>query len=163
MTKRIESKIELAERMKINRGTLYAWIRKGIIPPDGPWDLEECLERLEAYRDEQAEQNPDDLRREKLRLECEKLRVVIAREREALDQQKIDTEERRGRLVDRQQEAKRYIEAMRHVRMTVENYATHETAKNPERAEIIDGIVGRMFTAIIESVDRTSNPTGAKP
>jgi DNA-binding transcriptional MerR regulator len=158
MEVKIETKSELAERMKINRGTLYSWIRKGIIPPDGPWSLEECLERLEAYKDEQAEQNPDDLRHEKLRLECEKLRVVIAREREALDQQKIDTEERRGRLVDAVQMQADYEREMRNIRMTVENWCTHETAKNPAHAEIIDGIVKSLFTAIIESVERTENP-----
>jgi len=71
------------------------------------------------------------LRDEKLKRECERLDIMIAREM--------------GELVDRKQEESRFRSEWVKVRKAIEDWRGHETAKDPELAERIEALADRLL------------------
>ena len=87
-------------------------------------------------------------RDEKTRLECERLRVVIEREREILAQSCIETKRLNHELHDVAACDAEWIRAGALLRGTVESWRNHETAKAPKHKAYIDGLASRMLAAI---------------
>ena len=87
-------------------------------------------------------------REEKTRLECERLRVVIERERELLTQACIETKRLESKLHDVADCNAEWIQAGVLLRGTVESWRNHETAKHPDQKKPIDGLASRMLAAI---------------
>lgn len=71
------------------------------------------------------------LRDEKLKRECERLDIIIAKEM--------------GELVDRKQEEARFRAEWMKVRKAIEDWRGHETAKDPEMADRINKLADRLM------------------
>ncbi len=77
---------------------------------------------------------------EKVRLECVRLRVAIDREREKLEQEKIETQRVSGLLHSVAECEKNWDRAGATLRATVDSWGAHQTAKHPEHRELIDDL-----------------------
>lgn len=140
-----QTKTELAHRLGISRTTLYAYMRRGLLSEDGPWNIEDCLEQLDAVQDEAD----DDLRGEKLRLECERLRVVIKRESENLKQAQFETGKLQETLVDRKELEGEFRQCLAEIRRACDNWMHHQTAKHPQHVELAESLRATLFDQII--------------
>lgn len=66
MTESIRTKTNLAAALGVNRGTVYAWLKSGTLPPGPPWNLEECRAAVEKHETEKESRALDATLRQAL-------------------------------------------------------------------------------------------------
>ena len=150
---------EMGRAYDKNPKTIALWVGKPTFPKQnartGFWSRGKVANWVEKHQealDLRAKHTGD--KGVKTRLECERLRVVIDREREALKQAKLDTERTEGRLVERAAVLADDHRRHQSVRGALESFRQHETAKHPEHREMVNGLCDRMLEAIRDAISK---------
>ena len=116
-----------------------AWHRASVIR----W-VENHVKRLEANKPSDA------LKAKKLRLDCERLKVVIAREKERLTQAKIETLRQKGEVVARRSVVESSRAVCRVLRDNIESFRKHHIAKYPKHKTLIDALCDNLRKGVYE-------------
>ena len=62
----IETNTALAAALGVNRGTVYTWLKSGILPDGPPWDLNECRAAVDEHETEKDARATDATLRQAL-------------------------------------------------------------------------------------------------
>jgi len=155
MSAHFTAKTEMARTYGVNPKTIYEWMGKPTFPKKGQhgWHKEKVNEWVNQHRIEveEAAAGAGD-KAEETQLKCERLRVVIERERENLEQAKIETKRQQGKLHSVSEcDADRHRAAST-LRARVDSWQQHQIAKHPSQREFIDGLCV-SFLATLEGVE----------
>jgi len=154
-SKYYHSKGEISSAFEVSMTTVHGWVRKKTFPKkdgraDG-WSKEKVTEWVDAHNERQAARiAPSGDRAEKTKLECERLRVVIKREKESLKVAELETQERAGKLADVAELERKYRLKAETLRALVDGWSAHNSAKHPEHADIIESLASDFIAMIYE-------------
>ena len=146
-----------AEVAGVNRGTVTKWRRRDDFPvrTEEGWPVRV----VRAYgRDRFAEavkcQTGDNanLKAERLRKQIARLDVQNAIDGERLKRERMETQRRGGELVEKRAVLEDDRRRHRNVRGALESWRQHETAKHPERREVVEGVHNKMLTVIRDAM-----------
>ena len=141
----------MAKAFGVSKGAVQKWAESDSFPkkvPSGyPMDgVTAWVEAKNARVLEREEKSGD--KDEKIRLECERLRVVINREKETLKQAELETKRQSKKLVERidiEREAARIGQT---IRGRIDAMRQHETAKHPQLKDAVDAFCTDLMEEI---------------
>ena len=93
-------------------------------------------------------------KQEKVRLECERLRVVVLREQELLKQAEIETSRQQKELIKRSDAVTRLQSLSATCRGIVESWRQHEVVKNPSAKAQIEALADRLCEAMRDGLGK---------
>lgn len=128
------TKSELAARLGLSRSTVYTYIQRGLLPETGPWEVSDCLARIEEHRT--ANDSDSDGKEEKLALECERLKGLILIEAERLKQAKFETAKQAGLIVEKSEVLKAVDSLIADFRAALQSWEQFQSAKYPDHAAV---------------------------
>ena len=141
----------IAKAYGVTSATVCAWAKSDDFPKKlrHGYPIAEVAQWVQARMEKrEATLGAAGDREEKTRLECERLRVVIEREREILAQACIETKRLNHELHAVADCESEWVRAGALLRGTVESWRNHETAKAPRQKKYIDGLASRILAAI---------------
>ena len=158
----IPNKYQVSLRFKVTRPTVDKWVESDWFPKKRAkkgWPMDELVPAIDAHREKvkiETGDEPEGDRARKLALECEKLEVVILREREILKQSEIETKRIQDLLsptLDHQNEVKQLL---REIKMCVDSFRKSETARvrKPAEKKLIDGVCDKVLNHMAGQVER---------
>ena len=144
---------QMAKVFGVSRQAVATWLKSGTFPKraangfpvDGVTAWVEAKNEREIKRTEQTGD-----KEEKVRLECERLRVVIQREQETLAQAKIETKRQSKKLVERSEVEKDLTRIGLLIKGRINAMRQHETAKHPQLKKSVDVFCDDMMAEIVE-------------
>jgi len=141
----------MAETFGVSRAAVGKWLKHPRFPAKGKrgWQKEAVTAWVAAKNQreiERAEKAGD--REEKTRLECERLRVVIDREKETLKQAQIETKRQSHKLVERAEVDREASRVGSMIRGRIDAFRQHQTAKHPNLKADIDRFCDDMMEDI---------------
>jgi cell division septum initiation protein DivIVA len=149
-----KSKLAIAKSIGVHRHTIDSWIEKIWFPKPtkNGWLKEEVFEAVRKYNDESSV-DPDAInipgsREEKTALECARLKIVIEKEKELLEQAKEETrrmvEEGRKasrKLIPKSEVEEGLTEFMAQLRSVIQSWCKSAQADDPENQQAYDRAV----------------------
>jgi hypothetical protein len=148
------SKLAIAKAVGVHRHTIDAWVEQIWFPkatPDG-WLKEEVLRAVESYNERNEATPSGDVaegsKEEKTALECARLKIVIEKELELLEQAKEDTRRmiEEGKRTSRKLITKKEVEEgltefLSQLRSVIQSWAKSAQADLPEHHAVFDRAV----------------------
>jgi len=136
-----KSQNEIAKAFSVTPQSVGKWVQSKTFPKrtasgfpkDGVTAWVEAKNEREIKRTEQTGDKD-----EKVRLECERLRVVIQREQETLAQAKIETKRQSKKLVERADVEREMAKIGQTVRGRIDAFRQHQTAKHTQLKDAVD-------------------------
>ena len=148
-----KTQADMAKAFGVSRQAVSVWIKTPTFPAksahgypaDGVTAWVEAKNEREIKRTE-ATGDKD----EKIRLECERLRVVIKREQETLEQAKIETKRQSKKLVERATVEKELTRIGLLIKGRINAMRQHQTAKHPQLKDAVDLFCDDLLVEIVE-------------
>jgi hypothetical protein len=128
----IASKLQIAKRFKVSRGTVDKWVESDWFPKRRKtgWPMDQLVPAIRDHRERvKRDQGPSDDRQRKLSLECDRLEVVIKREEELLKQERLRTQREESKLCPVSEVHAIYNGTLRSLVNCIESLRKNETAK----------------------------------
>lgn len=148
-----KSKLAIAKALGVHRHTIDLWEQKTWFPKRGQhgWLKTEMMDVVDQYvlkKEGVADDVSPGSREEKTALECQRLKIVIEKERELLEQAKEDTRQmieegrRKSRkLIEKKEVEEGLTEFLSSLRNTIQSWAKTAQADNPEHHTVFDKAV----------------------
>ena len=146
-----KSKMEISRALGRDPKTISKWASQGWFPTmfKRGWRKDAVLAAVELHNDKTARNaTHNGSRAEKTRLECSRLRVMIAKEKESLKQSEIETKRQNGLVVEIADVKTEMARLGALLKGRVESFRQHETAKRPEVKDAVD----RLANTLIEDM-----------
>jgi len=146
-----KSLAEIADAYGVSRQAVSKWRDSDTFPRKAirGWPKDGVVAWVSAKNErvqKKAELTGD--REEKTRLECERLRVVIDREKETLKQAQIETKRQSHKLVERAEVDREASRVGSMIRGRIDAFRQHQTAKHPNLKADIDRFCDDMMEDI---------------
>lgn len=151
-----KTQMDVAKAFGVSRQAVAKWEESPAFPAKTQhgYPKEGVASWVEAKNQRQiAKSESTDNKEEKLLLECERLRVVIEREREITEQAKLETARQRGKMVLVADQDRKFQAIADNVRSKLESLRSHSTAKRPELVEHINAACDMVMNAMREAVE----------
>ena len=149
------TQIEMAETFGVTKQAVGKWVQSETFPKKNQhgWNRDAVMAWVAAMNERKIERAESaGGKEEKLRLECEKLQVLIDKEKENLTQAKLETAKQQGKLHSVADCEKLWHRAGATLRARVDSWKDHQTAKHPQHRELIDELCA-SFLATLEGVE----------
>jgi hypothetical protein len=148
-----KTQADMAKAFGVTRQAVAAWLKSPTFPnklthgfsADGVTAWVAAKNERELKRTEQTGDKD-----EKVRLECERLRVVIKREQETLEQAKIETKRQSKKLVERSEVEKELTRIGLLIKGRINAHRQHQTAKHPQLKDAVDLFCDDLLGEIVE-------------
>lgn len=163
-----KSKLSIAKAFGVHRHTVDMWVKKDWFPAkeDEGWSKDKVTEAVEK-RNAKTEYDPDagpGTKEEKTALECRRLKIVIEKEKELLEQAKEDTRRmvEEGRKASRKLIAKSEVEEgltefMAQLRSVIQSWCKSAQADDPENHQAYDRAV-KLYLDKIQEIGAELTP-----
>ena len=148
----------MAKPLGVHRNTIGVWVESDWFPAreKNGWRKEDVQKAVDAYN---AEKEPSEFsegtKEEKTALECKRLKIMIEKEKEALEQARESTRQmiedgriRTKRLVAAKDVENSMIDLLSTLRSTIETWSKSAQADHPDFHHVFDKAVNLYLEAI---------------
>ena len=155
--KQYDTANQIAIDIGINKTTICDYARRGEIRMhSGLYNKEDCLKLAEQIKTKKRQSNAASGSRErKTDLECDRLEVVIEKEREYLDQAKLETARQRGEMLLSEDVRRRDRQMIEKTRSSCESWRAEQTArsKSAKEKKAIDGLANGFLETMMRELE----------
>lgn len=146
-----ETQAEIASTFGVSRQAVGKWLNSDTFPDrqKNGWPRDAVTAWVAAKNERElarAETSGD--KDEKLRLECDRLRISIQREGEKLKQEKVETRRVSGLLHDVAECEAVWSRVGATLRGCIDSWQQHQTAKFPDHRELIGGLCASFLESL---------------
>jgi DNA-binding transcriptional MerR regulator len=155
-----KSKLAIAKALGVHRHTIDLWVQKTWFPKqtkDGylKEDVLKAVDEYQTQKDGAQDTYADGSKEEKTALECKRLKIMIEKEKEALEQARESTRQmiedgriRTKRLVAAKDVENSMIDLLSTLRSTIETWSKSAQADHPDFHHVFDRAVNLYLEAI---------------